>query len=260
MNIQEQTIQADGHSINTLVLGEIDANKPTLVFIHGGLDCIGMWRQFPEQLCEATSLSAIVYERWGHGSSDKLVLPRGGDSRVMEAGQPLKDIFTYFGVGKVTLVGHSLGGAIALIASSIHKEKICGTVVIAPQLATHGDLTEGVARAVAAFEDGKLKDKLMAFHGDNTDILFRDWSSLYSHPDNVQPDYSPQLRKISCPVLGIYGTADNYGYLHNLELIEKCLDCPLENLEITNSGHYPHLDTSELVLEAAGRFIGKLIY
>jgi pimeloyl-ACP methyl ester carboxylesterase len=260
MNTQEQFIEADGHRINTLIIGEIDPNKPTLVFIHGGLDCIGMWREFPEQLCNKTGLSAIVYERWGHGKSDKLVLPRNGDPRLTEADQPLNDIFTHFGIGKVILVGHSFGGAVALLAASIHPEKICGAVVIAPQLTTNGDTSAGLAKAVAAYEEGKLRDKLVAFHGDNTDSLFYDWSALYSEPGSIDPDYSPQLREISCPVLGVYGSADNYGYRHNLELTEKCLSCPFENLVIPDSTHYPHLDTSQEVLEAAGRFIGNLIY
>lgn len=259
MKTQEQYIQADGHRIETLQIGDIDPNKPTLVFIHGGLDCVGMWRQFPMQLCETTGLAGIVYSRWGHGKSDKLVLPREGDIRAIEADQPLKDIFAHFGLGKVILVGHSFGGAVSLIASSIHQDTVCGCVSIAPQLTSHGDTKAGLAKAIAAYDDGKLRVKLEEFHGDNTEILFRNWSTSSSKPGHKPADYSPQLRKITCPVLGIYGMADNYGYLHNLDLKKKCLSCPFEILEIPDSAHYPHLDSPEPVLEAAGKFIGKLV-
>ena len=258
MKTQEQYIQADGHRINTLQIGDIDPDKPTLVFIHGGLDCIGMWRQFPMQLCEKTGLAAIVYERWGHGKSDKLVLPREFDTRSLEADRPLHDLFEYFGLGKVILVGHSFGGAVALLASTVHPDKVCGTIAIAPQLTTDDNTKEGLSKAIAAYENGKLRDKLMEFHGDNTDILFYDWTSSASKRGEVATDYSPQLRKITCPVLCIYGTADNYGYRHNLELTQKCLSATHEVLEILDSSHYPHLDTPEPVLNTANKFINNL--
>ncbi|RLA47772.1 MAG: alpha/beta hydrolase [Gammaproteobacteria bacterium] len=260
MKTQEQYIRADGHRINTLRIGDIKPDKPTLVFIHGGLDCIDMWRQFPMQLCETTGLSGIVYERWGHGKSDKLVLPRKLDTRSIEADRPLHDLFEYFAVDKVILVGHSAGGAVALLASGVHPGKVCGTIAIAPQLIAQDNTREGLTKAIAAYENGKLRDKLMKFHGDNTDILFHDWTSSVLKRGEIAIDYSPQLRKITCPVLGIYGTADNYGYLHNLNLTRKCLSSPLEVLEILDSTHYPHLDTPEPVLEAAGRFIGNLVF
>ncbi len=259
MKTQEQFIQANGHRINTLQIGEVDPEQPTLVFIHGGLDCIAMWRQFPKQLCEQVGLAGIVYERWGHGKSDMLVLPREGDPRSVEADQTLVDLFDYFGVGNAILIGHSFGGGIALIASSVHADKICGTIALAPQLTTASDTEAGLEKAIAAYQSGKLREKLMAFHGDNTDILFRDWSSFYSNPGEQHPDYSPQLRKITCPVLDIYGTSDNYGYQHNLALTRACISSAHESLEIPDSTHYPHLDTPEPVLEAAGRFINKLL-
>ena len=110
MKTQKQFIQANGHRINTLQIGKIIPDQATLVFIHGGLDCIAMWREFPTQLCEQVGLAGIVYERWGHGKSDILVLPREGDPRSVEADQTLEDVFNYFGVGKAILIGHSFGG------------------------------------------------------------------------------------------------------------------------------------------------------
>ena len=259
MSTKEQYIQVDGHRIETLQIGDIDPNKPTLVFVHGGLDCIDMWRQFPMRLCRKTGLAAILYSRWGHGKSDKLVLPRDGDVRSIEAGQPLKEIFKYFNLGKVVLVGHSFGGAISLIASSIHRDRIYGTISIAPQLIPGEDTRAGVEKAIAAYENGKLRVKLMEFHGENTDSLFHYWSTASSKPGFVSVDYSSDLRKITCSVLGVYGTEDNYGYLHNLDLIKECLSCQHEVLIIPGAAHYPHLDSQELVLESAGEFVEKLV-
>lgn len=61
---QEHFIQAANRRLRVQQIGHIQANAPTLVFLHGGIDSIEMWCDFPEQV-QATGLSVIVYERWG---------------------------------------------------------------------------------------------------------------------------------------------------------------------------------------------------
>ena len=39
--------------------------RTTLVFLHEGLGCIEMWRDFPQKLCDATRCRGIVYDRTG---------------------------------------------------------------------------------------------------------------------------------------------------------------------------------------------------
>ena len=49
---------------------------PTLVFLHEGLGCVALWRDFPEKLAAATGCGAFVYSRLGYGKSDPCGLPR----------------------------------------------------------------------------------------------------------------------------------------------------------------------------------------
>ena len=42
---------------------ESDAEQPTLVFLHEGLGCIRMWRDFPQAVAEATGCNLLVYSR-----------------------------------------------------------------------------------------------------------------------------------------------------------------------------------------------------
>ncbi|HIG41951.1 MAG: alpha/beta hydrolase [bacterium] len=258
METQESHVMANGHRLNTLRIGKIKKEKPTLIFLHGGLDCIAMWREFPARLAAAAGLAAIVYDRWGHGKSDPLVLPRDGDARIVEADQPIIDIIRHFGIGKVILVGHSFGGAIALLASGIHSDLVIGTIAITPQLVAHADGKEGLAKAIAAFKSGKLRDKLMVFHGNQTDTLFEDWSQGSSRPNQKPRDYSTQLNEVECPVLVIYGRQDNYGYMHNLEFTEKNLTCRSESLVIDDARHYPHIEIPEVVIDTCKNFICAL--
>ena len=43
--------------------------SPTLVFLHEGLGSALQWRDFPQQLAQATGCGALVYSRAGYGGS-----------------------------------------------------------------------------------------------------------------------------------------------------------------------------------------------
>ena len=60
---QEHFIQAAGRRLRVLQIGDINASTPTLVFLHGAIDCIEMWRDFPNQVHQSTGLAVIIYDR-----------------------------------------------------------------------------------------------------------------------------------------------------------------------------------------------------
>ena len=51
-------------------------SKPILIFLHEGLGCVEMWRDFPARLCRATGCAGLVYDRCGYGHSSPLLAPR----------------------------------------------------------------------------------------------------------------------------------------------------------------------------------------
>ena len=60
-------------------IGPGPGDAPTLVFLHEGLGCVGMWKEFPDALAAATGCGALVYSRAGYGKSDPVDLPRALD-------------------------------------------------------------------------------------------------------------------------------------------------------------------------------------
>src|SRR5579872_6207431 len=48
----------------------------TLVLLHEGLGCVGLWGNFPEKLQKATGCGVFVYSRAGYGKSSPVKLPR----------------------------------------------------------------------------------------------------------------------------------------------------------------------------------------
>ena len=68
--------------LERLSLGDIDLEyrriasterwAPTIVFLHEALGSTGLWRDFPDRLCNLTGCGAFIYSRQGHGYTTPL--------------------------------------------------------------------------------------------------------------------------------------------------------------------------------------------
>src|SRR5262249_55881768 len=61
----------------------------TLVLLHEGLGCVGLWGDFPERLAAATGVGVFAYSRAGFGRSSAVSLPRPLSFMPDEAGDGL---------------------------------------------------------------------------------------------------------------------------------------------------------------------------
>ena len=50
--------------------------RPTIVMLHEGLGSIALWKDFPAAPGGRTGCGVLVYSRYGHGNSDKLMEKR----------------------------------------------------------------------------------------------------------------------------------------------------------------------------------------
>ena len=106
------------------------AEAPTLVFLHEGLGCVAMWRDFPERLAQQTGCGALVYSRAGYGNSDPTELPRPVRFMHDEALVTLPQVLDAFQIREAILVGHSDGGSIALIhAGGVGGPRVRGLIL-----------------------------------------------------------------------------------------------------------------------------------
>ncbi len=95
-----------------------DADKPTLVFIHGVLNDHSVWILQSRYLAHH-GFNVLAVDLPGHGRS-------GGEapSRVEEAALFIEDLLNAAGVTQAALVGHSWGSLIALEAAARLKDRI----------------------------------------------------------------------------------------------------------------------------------------
>lgn len=240
-------------------IGPRPADAPAIVFLHEGLGCLGMWRDFPERLASASGCGALVYSRVGYGGSDSLsgMWP----IRYMhdEALEVLPAVLEHFKLENVILFGHSDGASIALIHAGAHPNSVRALILEAPHVFVEPVSIEGIERIKVDYETTRLKERLARHHGTNTDSMFRAWSDVWLRPEFRQWNIEEYLPAIECPVLVVQGEDDQYGTVKQVDAVVNQVGGPAESLVLPRCGHSPHSERPEEVLEAAAQFVKKTL-
>lgn len=253
------SIEILGRRLECRWIGLPPANAPTIVFLHEGLGCAGMWRDFPERLASATGCGALVYSRTGYGGSDPVRGPRPVRYMHDEALEVLSAVLVHFKLEKVVLFGHSDGASIALICAGRTRSPIRALVLEAPHVFVERLSIEGIRRIAADYETTRLKERLARHHGQNTDSMFRTWTDVWLRPEFRQWNIEEYLPAIECPVLVVQGEDDAYGTLRQVDAVVNQVKGPAEALVLPRCGHSPHSERPDEVLEAAARFVQKTL-
>ncbi|HLU60517.1 MAG TPA: alpha/beta hydrolase [Pseudonocardia sp.] len=227
-----------------------------LLFLHEGLGSVRLWRGFHHRLAAATGRRAVAFSRLGHGGSD---LPPGKRTpRYMhdEAAEVVPAVRAALGLERVVLVGHSDGGSIALLHAADPRtaEGVEAVVVLAPHVFVEEVGLRGIEQARRDFVDGDLRARMARHHRD-PDVTFWNWNDGWLDDAFRDWDIRDELAGITCPVLGVQGTADPYGTVVHVEEVRDRAAGPV-TLQVLDCGHAPHLERREEVEAAITRFLG----
>jgi len=234
-------------------------DRSTLVFLHEGLGCIELWRDFPETLCASTGCSGLVYERKGYGGSEKFNGPWPLDYLQEESSTCLPALLKACHIDDAILIGHSDGGTIALITASTHVDLVRGVITEAAHIFVEDITLAGIRNAVKAFETTNLKDKLARYHKENTETIFLRWADRWLSPEFYNWNIEEYLPKITCPVLVLQGQDDEYGTSAQVQGIASLVSGPVDTKLIPGCGHVPHFQAKDTVLAEMTIFIKTLI-
>ncbi|KAA3628361.1 MAG: alpha/beta hydrolase [Proteobacteria bacterium] len=258
MNKQSETgfLTVDGVRLEYARFAAAQADLPTLVFLHEGLGCVALWKDFPERVAAATGCEVFVYSRIGYGKSDPVEVPRPLSYMHIEGLEVVSKVLDAAGIGEAVLVGHSDGGSIALVnAGAVHDRRVTGLVLLAPHVFNEAVCVESIRKVKIAYETTELRDKLARLHGDNVDCAFWGWNHAWLDPDFMQWNIEEYLPGVKVPILAIQGEDDEYGTLAQLDAIERQVNGPTERLVLPDCGHSPHRDQPEATLEAITGFV-----
>jgi pimeloyl-ACP methyl ester carboxylesterase len=232
---------------------------PTLIFLHEGLGCIELWRDFPQRLCHMTGCQGIVYDRKGYGTTGPCFNKWPIDYLVQEATVYLPQIFSACNIEKAFLIGHSDGGSIALIAAATMGSKIMGIATESAHVFVEDITLAGIKSAVESYHEENLKEKLFKYHGTCTDAVFYRWSNTWLDPEFSHWNIEEFLPNISCPSLILQGENDEYATRDQLESIRTQISGPVVAELLPNCAHTPHFQDKERVIEIMCHFIRRAI-
>jgi pimeloyl-ACP methyl ester carboxylesterase len=202
---------------------------PTLLLLHQGLGCVGMWEDFPEKLSAATGCGVFVYSRAGYGQSSPATLPRPLTFMHAEAQETLPQILDLIGFQRGLLVGHSDGGSIASIGS-----------------------------VRQAYDTTELRTRLGRWHAD-ADATVHGWTDVWLKGDFRKWDLTEFLAYIRVPMLIVQGEDDEYGTVKQIEIAQQECYCPVEVALLPGARHVPQREAPQATLKVIADFIARVL-
>ena len=240
--------------------GPEPADAPTLVFLHEGLGCASVWRDFPERVAEATGCGALTYSRAGYGGSDGVDLPRSSRFMHDEALIALPQLLDAMEIRESVLVGHSDGGSIAMIYAGAHANDngVLGLILEAPHVFVEEITDASIKRLGEEYRSGRLRQALERCHGERVDETFWGWSNIWLDPSFRSWNIEEYLPQIKVPMLLLQGRDDEYGTLAQVRAIEKGCEGLVRTVLLDDCGHDPHFDQPERTMAEIVAFVDGL--
>ena len=255
----EGTLDLGAMRLEYHMIGPHPHVTPTIVMLHEGLGCVGLWGDFPDRLQAATGAGVFVYSRAGYGRSSPVKLPRPLTFMHEEAHEVLPKVLDAIGFRRGLLLGHSDGASIAaLYAGSVQDHRVRGLILIAPHFFTEDMGIAEIVRAKEAYATTDLRQKLARWHAD-VDNAFCGWNDAWLNPEFRKWDITEPLAYIRVPILIVQGEDDQYGTQRQIEVARQECYCPVEVALYPGVRHSPHREAPELLLASVSEFATRLL-
>jgi pimeloyl-ACP methyl ester carboxylesterase len=234
------------------------AGRPWLVFLHEGLGCAALWRDFPERLCQRTGCPGLVYDRLGYGKSSPLEHRRTIHYLHEYALQELPRLIdALLPDSPFILIGHSDGGSISLIFGAEQPPNLLGIITEAAHVFVEQVSLDGIRRADEAFAHGRLAG-LRRYHGEKTGELYNAWSATWQSPWFASWNIEYLLPAIAVPLLVLQGRDDQYGTAAQVQAIVSGAAGKVTPVILEDCKHAPHQELPDLVLDLMSCYINRI--
>ncbi len=263
-----EILLVDGLAVTRRVRPDADPSRPVVILIHGAMDRAASFGRVMRRLPE---LETITYDRRGYGGSNGAPLAaRGslvGSGTIASHGEDLRTVMhhalesspTPGRVRESVLVGHSLGGIVALWLASRNDPDVVGVGAFespAPWLDDSFDTVGGGALDIAErqgdSEAGEYFYRMMIGEETFSRLRERDVAARRSEGHALvgelrslrDPAQAFDLSTVKVPVVVGSGTASSQRMQGSARLMASAIPGAVE-VRITDSGHGAHLTRPE---------------
>lgn len=253
---------------NQLVHYEVFGRGRPVLFLHGWL---GSWRYwFPTMEVVADHFRTYSFDFWGFGGSQR--------KRVQESIRIYSDQVVRFlnelGIDRIVLVGHSMGGMVAMKTALDHPDRVSHVVTVGAPFAGESiswllKLTDHPFLANTFARWSWLRRSLFSFfmgqtHDPAVQEIIND--SVKSNGDTLRAtigsmlrtDLRPELSRLTVPALIVHGGRDDIVNPHQADLFDPIAAAQI--VIMPGSRHFPFLEEPELFNDMLLRFLRQPIY
>ncbi len=228
-----------------------------IILLHDSLGCVELWRDFPTALCQATGREVIAYDRLGFGRSDARTELPTLDFVAEESHDFFPQVCAQLEVGNFVLLGHSVGGGMAIQCAAEWPGRCEALVTLAAQVFPEDRTLAGIEAAREHFRAPEQIERLAKYHKDKARWALEAWTENWLHPGFAAWTLVNVLTHVRSPVLAIHGENDEYGSTQHPELIGKHSN-GLARVEILkDTGHVPHREQPLRVLELVSELLNR---
>jgi pimeloyl-ACP methyl ester carboxylesterase len=282
---RDLTLEANRLRLHLLEWGE-RATTPPVLLLHGFQEHAHAWDWIAPKLA-AAGHHVFALDARGHGDSEWI--GRGGYYHFPDYVADVAAVVRQLG-GRVALVGHSMGGNVALLYAGTEPERVANLALIeglgppdspadaapkrfagwvrdlersAVREPRGRPLEDAAARLRRFFPLTEEIARHLALHGTRPtgDDGLRVWKWDPLHATRApQPFYVAQARtfweRITCPVLYLEGSR-SYLSAAALEIEERVSALRAARVTIEGAAHHPHLEQPDATARALLQFLAR---
>ncbi len=264
---------------------------PPMLLIHGGRDHCRNWDWVAEHF--AKDYHIIAPDLRGHGDSQ---WEASGNYTQISYVYDIAQLLQQKNMHDVTVIGHSLGGAIALMYTALFPERVKKLVAIegmgpSPSLAAKQaeisindrvrswvddmrKLSGRLPRRYDTLDDAfkRMRDenphlseeqaRHLTLHGANQNEdgtyswKFDNYVRVFSMSGLPNEEVKKMYGEISCPTLLMRGE-ESWASDPVADERTQCFNCPIEYQSFANAGHWVHHDQLDGFVDRVSEFLGK---
>ena len=217
--------------------------SPALVFVHGWLCDQTHWAEQIDVFSEGNTV--VTIDLPGHGQSG---MERDGWP-LMAFGADVVAVVDHLDLDKVILVGHSMGGPVALEAARLLPDRVIGVVgVDSLQNADYKYDPEQNAAFVASFEndfEGRCAQFVTAMFTKDSD------PDLVEH---VKAGMCDGPSEVGVTIMRQYVNYDLGAALAAINVPVRCVNCPLWPTDVEANRAY-NSDFNAVIIDGPGHFL-----
>lgn len=241
------------------------AGKETIIYIHG----LGSFKEDFIGAVESGELKPYTLASFDFPGCGGSPYPENIILNIEDLVNITDLMLRELGLNKFAIIGHSMGGIVALMYAKKFKEKVTKFINVEGNLCHRncGTAREAIKDGISSFEEkffGKFKDEISKIENcgikkyaetlkkhTSPKAFFDYCHTLVDYCDNF--DLLKEMKELNLPRLYVY-SEENASIFHYLKELEES-GCEIK--EISGSNHFPNYDNPKAYYRTINDFIKK---